>query len=154
SASTFSTRVEDALAAIAALRAHAGVVDVALVGLHLGALVALAAAVRAGAAHLVLCDPVTQPKPHVRNLVRSNVVLQNQYFGKAERGEEALRQELAAGRTISMYGYPLAQPLVAELEALDPAALLRDYRGRSLLLGFAPREAPPKKDLVAWQEQL
>jgi len=154
STSTIGTRVADVGAAIDELVAQTGVTEVCLVGFQLGAPIALAAAAAEGVSRLVLCDPVTNVKAYGRNLVRSNVVLQNQYFGKAEQGEEALRKTLADGGTISVYGYPMGQGLLAELEAFDPAPHLAAYRGRSLLVGFSPREAPPKKDVVAWQEAL
>lgn len=152
--STLASRVDDVGTAIDELVALAGVTEVCLVGFHLGAAIALAAAARERASRLVLCDPVTNVKAYGRNLVRSNVVLQNQYFGKAEAGEEALRKTLADGGTISVYGYPMAQALLAEIEAFDPAPHLAAFQGPSLLVGFSPREAPPKKDLLAWQEAL
>lgn len=152
--STVASRVADVGAAIDELVQQSGASEVCLVGFHLGAAIALAAAAVEGAARLVLCDPVTNVKAYGRNLVRSNVVLQNQYFGKAEQGEEALRKTLADGGTVSVYGYPMGQALLAELEAFDPAPHLAAFAGRSLLVGFSPREAPPKKDVLAWQQAL
>jgi pimeloyl-ACP methyl ester carboxylesterase len=152
--STLTSRVHDVGAAIDELVAKTGVTDVCLVGFQLGAAIALAAAATEGASRLVLCDPITNVKAYARNLVRSNVVLQNTYFGKAEQGEEALRKTLADGGTISVYGYPMAQALLAELESFDPAPHLAAFKGKSLLAGFSPREAPPKKDVLAWQEAL
>ena len=154
STATLASRVSDVGAAIDELVVKSGVTEVCLVGFHLGAVIALAAASAEGASRVVLCDPVTNPKAYGRNLVRSNVVLQNQYFGKADNGEEALRKTLAEGGTISVYGYPMGQALLAELESFDPAPHLAAFRGRSLLVGFSPREAPPKKDVVAWQQAL
>lgn len=152
--STIASRVEDVGSAIDELVARTGVGDVCVVGFQLGAAIALVAATAEGASRLVLCDPVTNPKAYGRNLVRSNVVLQNQYFGKAEQGEEALRKTLADGGTISVYGYPMGRALLDQLESFDPAPHLAAFRGRSLLVGFAQREAPPKKDVLAWQEKL
>lgn len=154
SASTLSSRVTDVGAAIDELVSRTGVTEVCLIGFQLGAPIALAAAAAEGVSRLVLCDPVTNVKAYGRNLVRSNVVLQNQYFGKADQGEEALRKTLAEGGTISVFGYPMGQALLAELESFDPGPHLAAYRGRSLLVGFSPREAPVKKDVLAWQEAL
>ena len=152
--STMSSRVSDIGAAIDELVSHSGVTEVCLVGFHLGAALALAVAASEGVSRLVLCDPITHVKAYGRNLLRSNIILQNQYFGHADQGEEALRKTLADGGTISVYGYRMAQPLLEEIEAFDPAPHLAAFPGRSLLVGFAPREAPVKKDLLAWQQAL
>ncbi|MBI2895810.1 MAG: alpha/beta fold hydrolase [Deltaproteobacteria bacterium] len=152
--STVRSRVEDVLAAVLHLRARAGLETVALVGFHVGAVIALLAAREAGVTNLVLCDPVTNVKVFGRGLVRSNVVLQNQYFGALRHGESALREELARGGTISVYGYPLGRALLEELESLDPIPHLQAWKGRSAIVPFAQVEAPPKKDVSQWKELL
>lgn len=153
--STLASRQEDTRQAVALLQRETQVESVALVGMRVGALVALQAGVEGVSDLLVLWDPETKPKVFGRNMVRTNVVQQSHYFGQILRNEEELRAALGAGGTISAFGFRLGETLVNELESLDPMALLRRYSGGAVLLFSAPRQAKkPRPDLARWQQAI
>ncbi len=152
--STVADRVQDVAAVARALADASGVDEICLVGLRLGALVAVMAAPDIGARQLVLVDPVCKPAGLARTLLRANVVLQTHYQGKISRDAATLREAMASGEAVSIYGFMLGEPLLKELEALDPAPHLARFRGRADLLYMAPREVKPKRDLAAWLTQL
>lgn len=149
-----ASRLDDLELAARRLREEAGTERLALLGAHLGATLAAAGAQRVGARRLVLWDPITAPSQYARTLLRSNVVLQTQYFGQVTRKAPALRQALEAGETVSVYGFQLGLRLLQELEALDPAPALSAFDGRALVLYSAPKEVPPRRDLAAWVDAL
>lgn len=149
-----TTRVEDTVSAVHELQRRSGCEQICLLGLRLGALVALMAAEQLRLERLILCDPICSPRRYARSLLRANLILQNQYFGGTTDNEAALRARLKQGEAISIHGFPMAHRLLDELEAIDPDPLLRRFRGRAALLHIAPREAPPRPDLRGWGERL
>jgi pimeloyl-ACP methyl ester carboxylesterase len=151
---TVASRARDVVLAVRELRARTGVEEVALLGLQAGAMPAVLAAADAGATRLLLVDPILAPKPYAKNLLRSNIILQSQYFGEVLETEVQLRERLSRGRPVSIYGFQMGLPLLEELERLDLEAALSGYAGRSALLYLAPRQAPPKKELLSSAELL
>ena len=151
---TLSSRVQDIAAVAAELRRASGVEELCLLGLRLGAVLALMAAGQVKAGRLVLVDPICNPGAQINTLLRSNVVLQTHYTGKVSRDSAALKEGLERGEPVVVYGFPVGKPLMDELAALDPDALLDAYQGETDLLYIAPKEAPLKRDLRRWQERL
>lgn len=151
---TLSSRAQDLVTAAGLLRERTGCEEVVLLGVREGALVVLLALERLPAERIILCEPICNPRGHAKQLIRSNLVLQKQYYGKARLSSDEIVQRLEAGEAVSIYGFQLGRPLVEELERLAPEALLEAFTGRSALIYFAPKEAPPKQALAAWQERL
>ena len=149
-----SSRVQDIGYAAAELRRLCGVEEICLLGLRLGAVLALMAAPRVQARRLVLVDPICNPRGQANALLRANVVLQTHYTGKVSQDSATLRKALSRGETVPVYGFMVGKPLMDELEALDPKALLDGFQGEADFLYIAPKEAPPKRDLKRWLEQL
>jgi alpha-beta hydrolase superfamily lysophospholipase len=135
-------------AAVAALREKAGVARVVLVGLRAGALLALVTAAAHGggdgadkaplADRLVLWNPVTSGRAHLKELVRLHKVL----FPK-DKGSEAKSD------TDEALGFIVRKDTLADFGKLDAGAiareardcLSRDRRERQPVGGQAPREA-------------
>lgn len=149
-ASTITSRVADVVAAAEELRRRSALRRVALVGFHLGSAIAGLSGAAAGADRLVLCDPLWDFRAYVRNLLRANVLQQSQYFGRATALETDLRATWSAGHPVTIYGFPMAAPLVDELDRLELAPALRSFRGKSAILHFAPRAAPVPRALHEW----
>ena len=149
-----SSRVQDIGYAAAELRRLSGEEEICLLGLRLGAVLALMAADQVGSRRLVLVDPICNPRGQASTLLRANVVLQTHYTGKVSRDSATLRKALSRGETVPVYGFMVGKPLIDELEALDPNVLLRGFQGEADFLYIAPKEAPPRRDLKRWLEQL
>lgn len=144
------SRVADVAAAARELRGRAEVGELVLVGLRLGALIALMAARSLGAPRVVLCEPAHNPKSYATDLLRANMILQQQYGGRITETSPALRTALASGRTVSVYGFHLGRRLLEELEALETSPFIEGFAGRALVLHFARQERPPRRDLEEW----
>ncbi|MGQ0721253.1 MAG: serine aminopeptidase domain-containing protein [Candidatus Eiseniibacteriota bacterium] len=148
--SDLGSRVADVGAAARELRGRARLEELVLVGVRLGALVALLAARSLAVTRVVLCEPVCDPRSHATDLLRANIILQRQYRGGIADTSPALRTALASGRTISVYGFHLGRKLLGELETLDTTAVVEGFAGEALVVYFAREERPPRPDLEAW----
>lgn len=145
--STVDSRLEDIRAVAGELMRRSPAPRLVLLGLHLGGLLAVLAAESLKPFGLLLVDPISQPAQYGRNLLRSNVILQTHHFGEVSRDEAALREDLGLGKTVSVYGFQLGQPLLEALEGLDPEPAFRRFEGTSAVLYLTPKEAPPKADI-------
>jgi pimeloyl-ACP methyl ester carboxylesterase len=152
--STVSTRVADTVAAADELRRRSGVERVALVGIHLGAVIAALAAGEAAASLLLLCDPVCQTRTYVANLLRTVVFQQRQQRDRAAPGESTLGPGFGHGRTVNIFGYDTSGDFLRELEEVDPVAALRAFRGHSGILYFTNRPAEPAAPIPEWAAHL
>ncbi len=148
--SSVTSRIADTVAAVEELRRLTGVRRVALVGIHLGALIAGLAAREAGADRLILCDPVSATQSYVSNLFRAVIFQQSQYFGRAAALEPELRARLRSGEVVTIYAFQTGAALIDELEALDMTTSLREFSGASAILYFSTREAMPPPSLDQW----
>lgn len=149
-----TSRVEDLAAAAHELARLSGQDRVCLLGLRLGAVIAVMAAAELNPEHLLLVDPLCNPRGQVRALLRSNVVLQTSYHGRVSRDAAALRQAVDRGEPVSVYGFMLGAPLLRELETVAIKPLLSDFSGRADIIAMGPREAPPKRDVAGWLDLL
>jgi pimeloyl-ACP methyl ester carboxylesterase len=150
SESTVTTRVADTVAAAHELRRRSGAGRVALIGFHIGAVVAALAARDANADLLVCCDPACAIQPYVKNLIRASILQQSQYSGRPPELESEVRARLRAGNVINIYGFLAAAPLIDELETLDVTVALSEFSGSSAIMYFRPKEAPPPPPVHAW----
>lgn len=103
--------VEDAAVAVEELEALAGSPRVALVGVRLGASLAVRLADRGGVDHLVLWDPVGDGRLYLRELEAAHeTCMRENARREAGRAESEPPQRL---------GFPLSETLIAEIEAVD-----------------------------------
>lgn len=151
---TVTSRLEDIAAMVQELRSRAEVEEICLVGFRLGAYFATRAAVDLGIQHMILCDPVCNPAKFAKSMIRSNIVLQSQYFGKVGKKEPALRKDLQQGETISVFGFHLGLPFLEELEQADPEAGLIRFVGKAAIIYLSTRKTKPKKGVARWCELL
>jgi pimeloyl-ACP methyl ester carboxylesterase len=152
--STIRTRIEDTVDGANELRGRTGVKSVVLVGLHLGAVVAALSTRLSGADRLILCDPVWSPQAYARQLFRANVLQQSQYFGEIAVAESVLREQIDAGESMTVYGFPMAAPLIRDLETLDLEGPLREFAWSSAILYFAANNQAPHREILKMSEWL
>lgn len=115
----------DLAAAIAWTRAETGAARVGLLGVRVGAALALAsAASRDDVAWLALWEPVVSGAAYLDHELRRKLMKEMLTFGSSRGSRAALADELAAGRTVDLDGYPLTPALHAALVALDATRAL------------------------------
>jgi uncharacterized protein len=103
--------LQDAAAAVEELEALSGSARVALVGVRLGASLAVQlAARRPGVEQLVLWDPVADGARYLAELEAAHATCMR---------ENARRRALPASEPPQVLGFPLPAPLRAEIEAVD-----------------------------------
>lgn len=151
----------DVVAAAAWLAQRSGGAPMHVVGLRLGALLALqlATAGPVPVAGIILWQPVTGGDAYLTQLLRLRLagdMLDGAAGGAAAGGTAALRAALQAGDTLEVAGYALSPALAADLSALDAASLappcpvtwfeLAATEGKAL----SPAAA---KMVAAWEQQ-
>lgn len=120
----------------------------AVLAVRLGAALARLASA-SDADRLVLLDPVDDPAAHADELLRAKVAQQTVQTGVVTMNRAAMREELAAGHCVEVYGYLLGPRLFLDLSAR--AALERDPAAEPPTLRIAtterfrpaPGEGPP-----------
>jgi pimeloyl-ACP methyl ester carboxylesterase len=148
-----TTRVEDITSAVHELKRHAEVDELVLIGIRLGAVLAVLGAAKHHVKRLVLCDPICNPANYAIDLLRGNIVLQQQYQGNLKTTPE-LREHLKQGGTISIYGFPMGYSLLEELEQINLMPYLEKFTGRTVLLHFVKTHGSIKKDIAHWEQLL
>jgi exosortase A-associated hydrolase 2 len=150
---SLETRIEDAGLAVDAVRALNPSAEVIMVGLRLGATIALAAAIRRGdVARVVLWDPVVDGAAYMQTVLRLNLMYQMALHRKVVESREVLVARLGSGETVNIEGYELARPLFEEVSALQLAGLLTQYAGETLIVQINQEAAPLKPELAALAE--
>lgn len=149
--SSLETRIEDACMAVDAVRAlHPSVEEVAMVGLRLGATIALAAAIRrADVKRVALWDPVVDGTAYMQTVLRLNLMYQMALHRKVVETREALVERLGKDETVNIEGYELAKPLFEEVSALTLAGLLPQFAGKTLIVQINQDAAPVRPELAA-----
>lgn len=94
-----------------------------LLGLRLGALMAIELAAELRLQRLVLWQPVVQGAAYLTQFLRlrltADLLTAPEHNTSGATGTDATRRLLAQGETVEIAGYPLAPALAAELEELD-----------------------------------
>jgi pimeloyl-ACP methyl ester carboxylesterase len=134
--------VHDVGSAVEALRARAAVGRVALVGVRLGASLALLAArERDDLASLVLWDPVIRGRTYLRELGR-DARRMRRVAHVTPRDPDAAADSGPEG-DLELLGFVLAAPLVADLRGLDLDTITPACAPRTLLLETSPAASAP-----------
>lgn len=117
----------------------------AVIGLRLGAVLALEAARAAAVPRAVLWQPVVRGRRYLQQVLRIRMAAA---LAHGDRGGAdsvtALRQRLAAGEILEIGGHPMTPEMATDIEALDLGAAGSAFAGRIdwLAVGEAPVVAP------------
>lgn len=111
---------QDIGAATGAVRHAMPGTPVGLLGVRVGASLALKAAVGTpGYAFAVLWEPIVSGRTYVEQELRKKLVKEMMTFGERRSTRESLLAELGGGGTIDFDGYPFSSRLYSELADLD-----------------------------------
>jgi exosortase A-associated hydrolase 2 len=141
----------DTRCAIQELRRRTGATDISLLGLRLGANVAMMVAEETEPVrHLILWAPITDGDRYAQDLLRINVMTQMATFKVVRQERPALVAEMEQGRTVNVDGYEMAWPLYASIAALKPASEQHSFSGPCLVVQIdrQPRPAPDLQQLT------
>lgn len=129
------TRLSDIAAASEILRRRSPHTRLGLLGLRLGAALALEATAHdSGIGTLVLWEPVFEPDVYIQNLLRVNLTMQMVLHKKVLKEGEQLSADLAAGGRVNVNGYNLTHAFVNGLANLRPADRLSRFRGTAVIM--------------------
>jgi exosortase A-associated hydrolase 2 len=131
--STLALWRRDILAARALLVERFPRVPLVLMGLRLGATLALdAAAEPPSPAALVLWEPVTSGGKYIDEILRRRMIKEMMTTGRKATGRDASLRELAASGVLDLDGLAVSRALIEEISALDAATLAPRFSGRVL----------------------
>lgn len=126
---TIETRLSDIDAASDVLLRRAGLKSATLLGLRLGASLAVEVASRSShVERVILWEPVFDPAAYIQFLLRVNLTMQMVQHKKVVRDSDQLMQDMAAGGKVSANGYNLTHAFVTgvgELRTRERLAALR-----------------------------
>ncbi len=146
-----ATWLQDIAAALAELRKHGPDTPLGLLGLRVGAAMALhASAVEAGIELTVLWEPVLDGQQYIEQELRRKMVREM----VMRKGDRSSRDELIAGlrggASFDYEGYPIAPHLYEELGSLNPKTA---GTGRHLVVNISHRKEP-SEPLADWVVEL
>jgi exosortase A-associated hydrolase 2 len=136
---------DDVRAAIAEVRRRTGATAVSLLGLRLGATVALKVADEVpDIRHLLLWAPVVEGEKYLQELLRVNLLTQMATYKEIRQERPALVAEMQEGRTVNVDGYEMAWPLYSTVSEYKPDAGPHAFAGPVLIVQIdrQPRPAP------------
>jgi pimeloyl-ACP methyl ester carboxylesterase len=138
-----TSRLRDIAAASAELRARTNLTRITIIGVRLGATLALAAAATdPDVQRLALWEPVLDVEGYLRNLLRTNVTTQMVVHKKVMRNSEQLLADIASGGTVSVNGYKLSLGFVAGLGRLMAAERLTASQIPALIIALTGTRIP------------
>ncbi len=108
------------------VRREHGQQRVGLFGLRLGGTIAALAARAAGAAAVLLWQPIVDGEPYLQECLRYNLATQVAVYKKVRYDRQALVQQLESGGSVNMRGYPVGANLALAIRRLDLRAVLSD----------------------------
>jgi exosortase A-associated hydrolase 2 len=137
---------DDVRCAIQEVRQLTGVAAVSLLGLRLGANVAMMVAEDMPVRHLILWSPITDGERYVQELLRINLMTQMATCKSVQQERPALIAEMKAGRTVNVEGYEMGWALYASVTSIKPAT--QHTFGGPCLVVQIDRQARPAAELV------
>jgi uncharacterized protein len=139
---------DDVRAAIAEVRRQTGATAVSLLGLRLGANVAMMAADGASdVRHLVLWAPITDGERYLQELLRVNLLTQMATFKEIRQERPELVAAMQQGQVVNVDGYEMAWPLYSSVSGYKPEAESHVFGGPCLIVQI-DRQARPAPDLA------
>ncbi len=134
---TVPDHIDDIRTATERLRAETGVHKTGLLGIRMGATLAILAATRGMPVYLVAAlEPVVRGDEYVRELLRLNIAEQMVYRQGVKTGPKKLVDSLRSGETILVAGYPLNQKIYDSLESVDLLGVARSMAVPTLLFSL------------------
>ena len=115
---------DDVCEAVEHVRAD-GARHVTLMGCRAGALIAAAAAARAGADRLVCWCPTYKGLDHLHELLRLNLTTQMSVYKKVQHDRDALVAALAGGGSVNLIGWNIGRAVLESLSSLNLPDLTR-----------------------------
>lgn len=143
---SMTTLCDDLRGAIAEVRRLTGAEDVSLLGLRLGANVAMTVAEDArDIRHLVLWSPITDGERYLQDLLRINLMTQMATYKEIRYERPALVAELERGQTVNVDGYDMGRQLYSSVSLIKPGTPHR-FAGPCLVVQI-DRQARPAPEL-------
>ncbi len=140
---SMTTLAGDLRAAIAEVRRLTGVTAVSLLGLRLGANIAMKVAdEEADVQHLILWSPVTDGERYMQELLRINLLTQMATFKEIRQERPALVADMQQGRTVNVDGYEMAWPLYSSVAEFKPEADAHAFAGPCLIVQIEKQPRP------------
>ena len=137
--------IADIRAAVDLMRQHAPACPTGLLGLRLGASLALqVAAERSDIDFIMLWEPVLNGRDHIEQELRKKLMKEMMTFGKGRQTRESLMKTLEQGGEVDFDGYPITSRLYQGLSQLDPAGAAGQFRKRSLVVNITSQSSPSK----------
>lgn len=138
---TLQSRIADIVTASRFLGERIGG-PVSLMGLRLGATLALLASVRlTDVRGLILWEPIARPDRYVSNFMRTHLMAEAQLTGRNIGARENMVRELRSGNTVHVLGYPLSAECYQEFVECDPGGVLgRAPTSRRLVVAIGAKK--------------
>ena len=132
---SMATLCADLRCAIQEVRRLTGVTAVSLLGLRLGANVAMTVAEDAtDLRHLILWSPITDGERYLQELLRINLMTQMATYKEIRQERPALVAEMEQGRTVNVDGYEMAWPLYSSVCPIKPELQHHVFGGPCLIV--------------------
>ena len=111
---------------------------IVLVGLRLGATLALAAhAANPWGKTLVLWEPVLSGRKYIDEILRRRMIKEMMTTGRKATGRADVLRQLEADGFLDLDGLAVGRKLIEDISALDATALAEGFRGRALCVQIA-----------------
>jgi uncharacterized protein len=147
SEASMATLCADLRCAIQEVRRLTRVATVSLLGLRLGANVAMMGAEAAtDLRHLILWSPITDGERYLQELLRINLMTQMATHKAIYQERPALVAEMEQGRTVNVDGYEMGWPLYSSVSPIKPESHPHAFSGPSLIVQI-DRQARPAAEL-------
>jgi hypothetical protein len=118
--------VDDVADAAAWVRRERGATHIGLFGLRLGGTIATLAARAAGAAAVLLWQPIVDGEPYLQECLRYNLATQVAVYKKVRYDRAALVKQLESGGSVNMRGFPIGASMALAIRGLDLRTALAD----------------------------
>jgi uncharacterized protein len=142
----------DLRCAIQEVRRLTGVAAVSLLGLRLGANVAMKVAEEAtDLRHLILWSPITDGERYLQDLLRINLMTQMATYKEIRQERPALVAEMEQGGIVNVDGYEMGWPLYSSVSLIKPGSQHQVFGGPCLIVQIdrQPRRAAELERLAA-----
>ncbi len=136
---------EDIVQATRYLREQVTLERLGLLGLRLGASLAVGAANDAGADFAVLWEPVLNGRRYLDQELRRKLVREMVTFGKSQVTRATLLKDLENGTPIDLDGYAVTARLFSDTSAIDLTRGAGQAPRRTLLVQIAPTGVVPRE---------
>lgn len=152
--SSITTRVRNIKDAVDCFRKKTGLNRIILVGLRLGASIAMLAREKIkDIENVVLISPVISGEKYINQLLRTNLTYQMAKYKKIKVSRETLVEMLEKDEAVNIDGYLLSGTLYKEIASLDLLKINYDTLKRILIINLAKNDKIPK-DVLALEKYL